>query len=255
MNKKVTSASSLLLCMMFLLLSCAEVNAQRSTDISMWDWFQVYKNTGNKTYLSFQYQARFNNRISAFNSANYYAVFGKNFKHHLNIEAVLQMNTNHKRDSYTGYLGITKRWDYKRFFFYVRPSVQYTRSFFTGDYSIDHPLNEFRTRFKIRYAINKHFLIAGFTEPYISFSALRPSYFERVRNGMQLDFQYNKYNTFTLFYLFQPDVTSYSNLSTSQVLGLTYRVDIPKKWKKFLKYKPEKKEEEDSPSKGGLDNF
>lgn len=255
MNERTTLLSIAKLCTLFFLLNSNEIHAQRSTDISMWNWFQVYKNLGNKSYVSFQYQARFNNQISTFNSANYYAVIGKNFKNHLNIEAVLQMNTNHKRDSYTSYLGVTKRWNYKRFFFYIRPSVQYTRSFFTGDYSIDRPLNELRTRFKIRYAFNKHFLLAGFTEPYIAFSALRPTYFERVRNGLQFDFQYNKYNTFTLFYLFQPDVISFSNLSTSQVLGLTYRIVIPKKWKKLFKYKPEKKEEGDVPSKGGLDNF
>ncbi len=208
----------------------------REQDFSLWYWLQVEKKLGKKQYAEFQYQVRFKDNASRFARSNIYFIYGRNLFPFLQVEGLYQLNTNHKADQHTLFIGLTyKQRIVRRFSAFYRTSFQATRNYFTGDLAADKPFFEWRNRIRGIYRINNLFSCTLSAEPYVRFSYSRPAYLSRIRFVAQFNYRYNKYQSCSLFFLTQPDVVSYSRPETDYALGITYHFSIPAKAKAIKK--------------------
>jgi len=207
-------------------------------DFALWGWVQLQKKFHNKQYVEFQYQVRFNENVSQFNRSNIYFIYGKDIRKNLNFELLYQLNTNHINDQHTFYLGFTYKQSLSyRSFGTFRTAVQNTHNYFTGDYHSDKPYTEWRNRIRLAYRINTSLQVSISAEPYLLFKPTESPYFSRIRYVAQGTYKFNKYQSFSLFYLVQPDFISTSTPDINYVIGLTYHLTLPNKLSKLFKQK------------------
>lgn len=216
------------------------LSQNRREDLSLWTWLQFEKRLGNGQYAQFQYQTRFNENISRFNRSNIYFIYGVNFLSHWQLEGIYQLNTNYEADQHTFFAGLTYKQKFSsRISLFYRTGFQTIRNYFTGDIRGDKPYAESRNRIRVKYKINNLFSTAISAEPYLKFSYDHPAYLSRIRYVSQFNYRFNKYQTFSFFYMIEPDVICYSQPQTDYILGITYYFIFPNKAKGFKKlFKP-----------------
>ncbi len=204
-------------------------------DLALWTWFQVNANTSKKTYVSLQYEARFNHNMSQFNRSNFYFLGGYNPKKKINIELLYQFNTTYKKDFHVFYAGIMYKFSRNKFSFFYRTALQRTQNSLTGLYKYDNPINQFRARFRIQYKQNNYFKYALSAEPTIDLFDKRALYISKIRYTAIVSFQYNKYQALNMFYFFEPSYKMKSATQLINILGVTYTFTLPTKKKQFKK--------------------
>jgi len=210
-------------------------------DFSIWAWFRINTAITHNSYASFQYQVRANRQASAFQASNIYFLAGYNPKRYLNIEVLYQLNTNHRRDISTFFTGLTYKYYYRKFTFYFRTAYQHSRWNFSGNFEGDRPVNEWRNRVRAKYAAHKIVDVMLSAEPVVNISNRRGVILDRIRMGAQASFHYNKYHTFNLFYLSQPDMVFFKRPNYMHVLGFTYEMELPHAPSKYKHWwKPKK---------------
>lgn len=214
----------------------SEIEAERPTDLSLWTWFQVYKDLGENSYMSVQYQLRKNNNMSTFQANNFYFIYGYNLTKRASIETLYQVNTNHTRSVHTLYLGLTRQFKInKRVSLYGRTAIQHSRNYAGIYQSNDALMYDWRNRLRVKFKFNKSLSYALSAEPTIRFSPAYGLFVDKIRFTNQLSFNYNKYQSVTLFYIYQPDFVTYFKPKTSYVLGITYQLNLPNSFKKYKK--------------------
>ncbi len=220
----------------FFLVFPAPSRAGAVQDFSLWTWLQVEKGLNHHRYFEVQCQLRYDKNASEFNRANYYFIFGKEFTAHWQAEVLYQLNTNHHSDQHTFFGGVTyKQKIIKHFSLYYRFAVQTARNYFSGDPMLDRPYTEFRNRLRLAYKLNDRFSLSLSGEPYIKHSQQHMAYLSRVRCVSSMNCRLNKYQSWSVFYLIEPDVISFSNHHLDYVLGITGHFKLPDKWKGFRK--------------------
>ena len=221
--------------------------AGSSQDLSLWTWLQAEKRLGHHRYAEVQCQLRFDHNVSEFNRANYYFIVGQEFGSHWQAEVLYQLNTNRHSDQHTFFGGVTyKQKLAKHFSLYYRCSVQTVRNYFTGDPVMDRPYTELRNRLRFSYKFNNRFSAAVSGEPYIKITQRLPAYLSRIRYVSALNYRLNKYQTWTVFYLVEPDVITYGRHNIDYVMGITGHFRLPDKWsgvKKMFHYKNHEKDD------------
>ena len=237
----------------------AQAQIQRQQDLNGWGWVQLYKTIDTTKYVSLQYQVRFNNNVSTFQSNNFYFVGGINPTKNLNIEALYQINTNRFKDLNTFYAGITYRIKVnKKISFYVRTAYQYNQNHLFNPEFITHPYSEWRNRVRLKYRVNKRLNLAFSGEPTLHFNILQhQTYLDKIRFVSQATYQLNKYSSMTVFYMIQPQIEAYKGTpGTNYMMGLTYQINLPNKLKKFdniFKLDKKGKKNEDNQQEEELD--
>ncbi|MFM7015192.1 MAG: DUF2490 domain-containing protein [Bacteroidota bacterium] len=225
--------------------------AQRITDFSLWTWNQVYYHIDKSHYASFQYQSRFNENASQFDCANLYFIYGYNPNKKSNLEFLYQLKTDNRKDLHTLYLGYTRKIKVRSINLYARIAFQHNRNFFSMNEFYDQSYNELRFRIRAKYDFNKVFSMSLSAEPTFVLSRSESPYIDKLRYVWQTSMQYNKFNAFTLFYIYQPDIYTFSAPETNYVLGIAYEISLRGKVKSVKKFiKPDIKLEEDSKDNG-----
>jgi hypothetical protein len=233
MNRLLPKSSTWIV--LFLLLVCSipgYTQIEYEKDFNYWGWIQAYKKTGKNGYASVQYQVRLNNNWSSFSQSNIYGLYGFDYKKHWNMEGLFQYNTNHQRDLFTFYTGLTYKKNFGKFGLQGRTAWQYSRFHFTGDYLADKPYHEFRNRVRASYKFNNFFSNSIAIEPTIFLNNQKHNW-EKIRFTYQFTIQPNKYQSFTLFYMIQPELTIVGSPGLNYVLGTTYQIKLPRKIKKW----------------------
>jgi hypothetical protein len=218
-----------------ILFSSSFAQTSVNQDVSGWMWFQLYQKLPKDFYVYGQYQLRLDHHISRFDLSNFYIGAGWDANRYINIEAMYQFSTSLKDDGHTFYGGITAKVPVKKFTFYFRTSFQHRRNNFTDIYELDNIKNEWRNRLRIRYKINKYFNTSVSFEPYLLFTENRPGHISRIRSTFHFSVAFNKYQSLTAFYLFQPDIITYSKPDILHVVGLIWQVKLPVSFKNFKK--------------------
>ena len=90
-------------------------------------------------------------------------------------------------------------------------------------------------RSRLTYRFNKKKSVAVSAEPYLVHDGIHPLYIGRIRYVAQVSQRANKFNTFSMFYMIQPDVIDFGQIGTSYVLGLTYALELPDRPKDYPK--------------------
>lgn len=212
------------------------MSQDRNQDLSFWTWFQVNRDLGKHTYGSLQYQVRLNNNMSAFQANNFYCIYGYNLNKRTNLEGLYQINTNRERTNHTLYLGLTRQFKVTdHFSIYTRTAVQHGRNLVGFESVTNQPTYDWRNRFRVKYKFNKTIALACSAEPTMRYSLAQGMVLDKIRFASQFSFNYNKYQSITLFYMFQPDVISFKQPMTNYILGATYQLELPKKFKKYKK--------------------
>lgn len=243
-----------------MLLACtgtsyATDSYERPRDFSTWYWVQLQKSTFDYQYAEFQCQVRYSDNSSTFNRTNLYFIYGYDWTNNLNVEFLYQVNLNYEIDQHTFYLGATRKFKLSnRLFAYYRSAVQHARNYFTGDYSNDVPLTEWRNRLRLTYRFNKKYSLAISAEPYLSFDQIHPLFWSRTRYVAQGTCQLNKFNSLSMFYLIQPDVIDFGTVGTSYVLGVTYGLKLPDRPKDYARLFKGSKKSNNSDKNRGEDN-
>jgi hypothetical protein len=205
-------------------------------DFSTWYWAQVEKDISKKQTIGFQYQVRFNQNSTRFNSSNFYFNYTFSAIKNWNTELLYQLSTHYKKDSHTLYFGNTFKTKLnKKVSLFTRTAVQYSRNSFTGLNKLDKPSTEWRNRFRLAYRINPSMNITLSAEPYLRLRKFQPPNFSKIRFVSQCTLRYNKFQDFSLFYMVQPDVAGYGSSNTHFVLGFTNTISLPSSLKKMKK--------------------
>ena len=231
--------------------------AQRSSDFSLWTSTQLYYYFNKSNYASFQYQNRFNENASQYDNSNLYFIYGHNFNKKNNVEVYYRLQTNYEEDVHTLFWGFNRKIKLKYFNLYGRLALQHNRNYFSFNESFDRSSTELRTRLRVKYDINKIFSATLSAEPTVELKGPESPYIDKIRYVAQLSMQYNKYQSVTLFYFYQPDIYSFSVPEANYVLGVNYEIILPGKGKAYKKlFKPDLKldDENDSNNKNHPDN-
>ncbi len=224
------------LTLLFLIPFSAISASNREQDLSLWLWFQVEKKIGKNQYAEFQYQTRFTENVTRFDRSNIYFIYGIKVLKNLQLETLYQLNTNYLQDQHTFYIGATHKTRLgKKSAIFNRTSFQTVRNYFTGIHQFDESYFEWRNRIRMMYKFNKIFTAAASAEPYLKFSSDRRMHLSRIRLVSQFRVRYNKYQSFTLFYLVQPDIVSFSRPAVDYAMGVTYHLRLPNKAKAYHK--------------------
>jgi hypothetical protein len=239
------------------LLSSMNSFSQNANDFSAWSSIQLYYYLNKANYVSFQYQNRFNENASRFDNSNLYFIYGHNFNKKNNLEVYYRLQTNYQEDVHTLFWGYNRKIKFKNFNLYARVAMQHNRNYFSFNESYDRSFTEARFRLRAKYDINKIFSTTLSAEPTIELNGPENPYVDKIRYVAQLSMQYNKYQSFTLFYFYQPDLHSFSIPEANYVLGLNYEVILPSKsksYKKLFKLDLKSNDENDSGNKNHPDN-
>jgi hypothetical protein len=250
-------SSRVLLLFLFFILNSVSGIAQRTPDFSVWTSAQLYYYFNKANYVSFQYQNRFNENASQFDNANLYFIYGHNFNKKNNVEVYYRLRTNYDEDVHTFFCGYNRKVKLKYFNFFGRVALQHNRNYFTSKVDFEQSLTRARLRLRAKYEINRVFATTISAEPMVDLSGSESPYIDRIRYVAQIIMQYNKYQSFTLFYNYQPDIHSFSMPEVNYVLGINYEIILPSKSKSYKKlFKPDLKSEDgnDSNSKNHPDN-
>jgi len=224
----------LLLLSFFVVISSAGF-AQRIPDFSVWTSAQLYYYFNKSNYVSFQYQNRFNENATQYDNSNFYFIYGHNFNKKNNLEVYYRLQTNYNEDVHTVFWGYNRKIKLKYFNLYGRVAVQHNRNYFSFNETYDRSYTEARFRLRAKYDLNKVFSTTLSAEPTVELNGPENPYIDKIRYVAQLSMQYNKYQSFTLFYFYQPDMHSFSVLEANYVLGINYEIILPSKGKAYKK--------------------
>ena len=251
------SGCRVFLVMIALVLSTFLGIAQRPSDFSVWSSTQLYYYFNKSNYASIQYQNRFNENATQFDNSNLYFIYGHNFNKKNNVEVDYRLRTNYEEDVHTLFWGYNRKVKLKYFNLYGRIALQHNRNYFSMNESFDRSSTEARFRVRAKYDINKIFSTTISAEPRVELNKADNSYIDNIRYVTQLIMQYNKYQSLTVFYFYQPDIQSFSVPEVNFVLGINYEIILPNKSKSYKKlFKPDLKsgDENDSNNKNHPDN-
>jgi hypothetical protein len=229
------------------LLFTAFLHAQQTAyDFGCWGWIKVNKQISKHQTIGIQYQMRLKDQLRQFDRSNFYVNYSYDLKRKFTAEVLYQWNTNHSMDQHTFYIGCSKKIELGKPSLILRTAFQYIRDTYTIPELHYTPYLEWRNRIRLRFPISKRISTSISGEPYLHFSGfgVRPQW-TRARFIGQMDWSYNKYMTFSVFFLSQPTLVSYSQPSIKNVLGFTYQADLPKKHTemgKLISYKKNKKQ-------------
>lgn len=222
-----------LILILFYTVSSALNKTGQTNDFFFWNWYQLDYKISKSDYASFQFQYRLNENASQFNKSNFYFIYGKNLNKKWNAEILYQLTTSYRADNHTFYLGLTYKTKMQQLKINYRSSIQHIRNYFSGDFKEDSPYTEWRNRVRFSYPISNSFSASISFEPYMKFTSNHPLHLSRIRNVAQLSYDLNKYQSVSVFYLYEPEIFDFSTPKNDYVLGLTYQIAIPRKWKKF----------------------
>ncbi len=226
--------SVFLICIFFCTLQ-SHAQSDVAHDLFFWNWYQFSYKLSKKDYVSFQFQNRLKENMSLFNKNNFYFDVGRNFNKNISAEVLYQLTTNYNIDNHTFYAGLTFKRRMDQFKIHYRTSVQHIRNYFTGDYKTDKPFFEWRNRVRIIFPLLHTMTASLSAEPYIKFEAIHKPYLSRIRNVAQLSYNLNRYHAISFFYLYEPEIITYSKRKDDYVIGITYSLSIPRKWKNIQK--------------------
>ena len=208
-------------------------------DYETWTWFQVEKQFTRHYSLSVEYELRIDNVTKGFTWGYFYLDGEYKFNKYFNTQAVYQYCTSYQFDVQSFYWGITGKYPLgNRWKVAARSAFQDEVVHFSPIYS-DEKGNEtkyeWRNRVSIRYKVFSNITAFAFAEPYIRYDYRTP-YMDKMRNGAGFDYDMNKYNSFSLYYLYQPqfDVTK---TTIANIVGVIYSITLPYKkikWHKFF---------------------
>ena len=222
-------------------------------DYQTWLWFQVDKDFTKHINLGVQYQERIDATNYSFKWSYFYLNGEYKLNKHFNVQAVYQYCTSYQFDLHSFYVGATGKMGIGRWKFALRTAWQNEIVHFSPKYA-DEQGNEtkyeWRNRATVRYKLFSNITAFAFSEPYLRYG-YRDPYIDKIRSGFGIDYDFNKYNTFTLYYLMQPEYDIKSQ-TIQNVLGFVYSVSLPRKkmkWHKFFNPKKTKVIEEDTPEK------
>lgn len=216
------------------LFIASSVSAQVSHDLSTWYWFQLRYKLNKKTHFNTQYQARLNHAPTEFDQSSFYFSVERNLSKKWQGELLYQLTTNYSKDQHTLYAGITRSWRIKPFKLYYRSAWQMNRLYFSGYPQYDKPYTEIRNRLRIQYPY-KRFRFAYSSELFYRYnqSFWYNGTLSRIRNIALIGYNYNRYQSFSLFYLFEPSLNYVVNNHNDHVVGLVYQISLPKKISKL----------------------
>ena len=228
----------------FVAISFAGV-AQKAADFSLWTSTQLYYYFNKANYVSFQYQNRYNENVTQFDNTNLYFIYGHNFNKKNNVEVYYRLRTNYNEDVHTFFGGYNRKFKLKYFNLYGRVALQHNRNYFTSNEVYDQSVTRARFRLRAKYEINKVFATTISAEPALDLNGPESPNIDRIRYAAQFIMQYNKYQSLTLFYFYQPDIHSFSVPKVNYVLGINYEIILPSKSKSYKKlFKPDMKSDD-----------
>lgn len=234
-------------CLLLLLLaiySVAEAQQPRH-DTHLWLWLQVTKQLPKRFSIAFQYRIRFSDDMSQLNNQSFFGVASYRFNKYLSTSVSYRFSTNERNDEHTFFASLNGRYRISNFTIGLRTAFQRSYPYFNSRYEPGRePTSEWRNRLLIRYDINKKWDVYAFAEPFIVFQPQlneRGIWISRVRTIAGVEHEFYKYNTISLFYMFQPQFDS-RRRQHIHLMGISYEFDIPRKmnWKKF--FSPKKKD-------------
>jgi hypothetical protein len=139
-------------------------------------------------------------------------------------------------DQHTFYAGVSKKIDFGKSSIIVRSAFQYIRNMHTIPTLGYGPYLEWRNRIRFKYDMTNRMSASISGEPYLHFDNWTSTpRISRARFIAQCDWMYNKYTTFSLYFLLQPSNSVHTGTSFKNVIGFTYQLDLPKKLPSFKK--------------------
>ncbi len=210
-------------------------------DYQTWTWFQVEKQFTKHYSVSVQYQLRTDNTNGAFQWSYFYLNGEYKFNKNFNTQVVYEYCTSYQNDVHSFYWGITGKYGLGRWKAGLRTAIQNEVVHFNPQYSDEvgnETKYEWRNRVSLRYKLFSNITPFIFSEPYLRVGYREP-YMDKMRNGFGVDYDMNKYNSFSIYYLYQPlfDITQYK---IENIIGIVYSITFPHKkihWNKFFKPK------------------
>lgn len=212
------------------LLLFNQLGAQTSQNLSSWYWLQLRYKINKKTYINTQYQARLNHAPLEFGQSSFYFSVERKFTKKWQGELLYQLTTNFSKDQHTFYAGITRTKNFKLFKLFYRGAWQMNRLYFTGNPTYDKPYSEIRNRIRVQLPHNK-FRFAISSELFYRYnqSFCFNGSLTRIRNIALMSYNLNRYQSFSLFYLYEPSLNRLINNHNDHVIGLVYQINLPKK--------------------------
>jgi hypothetical protein len=204
-------------------------------DGGLWAGVQISKDLPRNFSIGGQYQIRLNRNFGNINWHYFYGNVGYRFNKYLAAGLVYRYGTSTRIDRHAFAVTLTARYKAKDWMVAYRTAYQRKQPYFNRSYEPGlEPQNLWRHRFLVQYSINKRWDIYAFTELFFRFTNQR-NYLQRLRNSIGVDWEFYKYNTITVAYIFQPEIFE-PRPRWSHILGITYQFDIPRKmkWKKYF---------------------
>ncbi|MCS6935044.1 MAG: DUF2490 domain-containing protein [Chitinophagales bacterium] len=224
---------------LFVLSICSASALEPVQNRQLWLWWRFSKQLPKNFTVGAQYQLRLGHNMSTFIGQNFYGTVGYRFNKYLSSQFTYQFFTSHRRDNHTFFVSLTARYRVRKFTFLYRTAYQRVQPYFHNRYEPGiEPINEWRNRITLRYRINSKFDVYGFCEPFLNFNPVRNAqgrFVSKIRNSVGIDWHFYRYNTLTLFYIFQPEFFA-RRPQHQHVLGAIYEFELPRKpkWKKFF---------------------
>jgi hypothetical protein len=220
-------------------------HGQNDADFSTWYWLQFKYKASKNLNLNAQFQSRFNHNSNDFDKSNFFLSGEYKFTNHLSAELLTQYTTSYTNNQYTFYTGINYRFNIGFMQLNYRSSIQTKTNHFSADFNYNNPYSEWRNRLRLNIPYHQDWVFSISTEPYLNLEKNKSAYFSRIRNIAQVSYNFNEFQTMSVFYLVEPTLNaSYSN-QNNFVLGFTYQISFPKKvakLKHFFDVKKDKKQ-------------
>ncbi len=230
-----------LLLVLTLFTFCAqaqETSSARNVENSdqFWLQFQVSKELPKNFTLGLQYRLKVENQFSQFRSGGIYGYVSYKVNKYLSTQVLYKYYTSRFKDEHTFFASLTTGYKYKDFKISLRGAYQRTYEYFSDRYQPGHePINQWRNRLMLRYDVHKDWNVYISAEPYLLFDA-RSIMLQKIRASTGVNWNFAKYSTVNLFYTFQPKFDG-KRPENEHILGLSFEVDLPKKFKKKKKGK------------------
>lgn len=204
-------------------------------DGGMWAGVQISKDLPRNFSIGGQYQIRLDRNFGDIKWHYFYGNLGYRINNYLSTGLVYRYGTSTTVDRHSFAATITARYKGANWMVSYRTAYQRKQPYFNSSYEPGlEPQNLWRHRFLAQYSITKRLDIFAFSELFFRFTNQR-NYLQRLRNSVGVDWEFYKYNTITIAYIFQPEIFE-PKPKWSHVLGITYQFDIPRKmnWKKYF---------------------
>jgi len=185
-----------------------------------------------------QYQIRFDHDISTFKAS--YLSAGLYYKLNKYVSFLLgyRFATNIYTDQHRFSGGINLKYGVKKWDFELRLVYQNDRANFNKHFLDYHkPDQIIRARFTISKTFKKHYEVYASCEPFL-FVSNKVTEITRVRSMVGFKYNFKKYHSIDIAYLFQPDINKNRPLWTNAI-NIGYQFKLPK-WKKMVSKKKKK---------------